>query len=404
MRALYLCLALEAMSMGIVLPVLPFFAEGFGASPFQITALFSFYALMQFGASLAAGALSDRLGRRPVLLVSVAGTTASFVWLAIVGSLWELIAARAFGGAMGAAFAISNAYVADHVSERERAGAMGRLAACQGLGMCLGPAIGGVLTGGAFGFGLRSAIWFATIASAASVAVALLVPASGGRAAHRAAEPRGEAPRVLTSPAARYAILTLLAIEIVVSGLLALFPIWVASRFGWTAMETGMMLFFVGVLLFVVQGALVGPLVRRIGEVRTVAMGLVVLMLGFLTFDLVDQWPLLLVCGALICFGAGVGVPALFGFASTRSSARWQGTILGALQSAICMAAIVGPLLAGALFQYAGPAWPWRAFAFLTAGTFAATWVWQRNALRWEERDPVAAGLIRLPEERREAI
>ncbi|MEE8280191.1 MAG: MFS transporter, partial [Alphaproteobacteria bacterium] len=147
MLALFLTVFIDLVGFGIIIPFLPFFAEHFAASPDVVTLLIAVFPLTQFLFAPLWGRLSDRMGRKPVLLMTLAGLFASYIWLGLSQGLWMLFAARAFAGAMAGNIAVAQAYVADVTPSERRAEGLGRIGAAFGLGFLLGPAIGGVLAG-----------------------------------------------------------------------------------------------------------------------------------------------------------------------------------------------------------------------------------------------------------------
>lgn len=357
----------EWLGFGIALPVLPFYAEALGASPFEVTAVVSTYAVVQLFAAIVLGPLSDRWGRKRVLLLCMACSAIGQLGSALAHSLPELFAARALAGVAGAAFPVATAYVADGVEESHRAQSMGWLTACWGLAaLCAGPAVGALLTG-VLGAPLETAFLLATATSAVGFLVAAL-GLGGGVRSPRVADPagsRGQGLRILLRPVAVQAIVLAFAVEFCVAGLIATLPLWVERRFAWSSGETGFLLLYMGALMCICHAVLVGPLVKRFGEPKVILHGLVLFMLGFLLVEIVFRWELLVLCGLFICAGVGVLVPALFSFASAHTPEGWQGTVLGTLEAATSLAYVAGPLFAGFLFESASMDWPSRACALI---------------------------------------
>ncbi len=364
MLPLFLTTCAIVVGLGMVIPLLPFYAARFGASPAEVALLFAIYSACQFIAAPLWGRISDRVGRKPVLLVCYAGTAATYVWLAQVGSLAEMFASRAAAGAMAGWLATGQAWVADSTDAHGRARGMGLLGAAFGIGFVIGPALGAVAVGGeAPNFSLPI-LMSAAASGMALIIGAILVP-EPVRHVVREGELAPTALRVLAMPL----ILLLLAVYFigyfVFSGMESVLALWADRMLGLGPRDVGLLLAFAGVCMVVVQGGLVGRLVRRFGEERLILTGLVALAAGLLAIPPSASAVMMMPALALLALGQGIANPSLQSLVSRAVPASWRGGTMGALQSANSMGRILGPVWAGFAFSALGPDWPFVSGAFL---------------------------------------
>src|ERR671912_63962 len=255
---IFLTIFVNLVGFGIIIPLLPFYAETFGASPFVIGLLFASFSLSQLIASPLLGDLSDRWGRRPVLIVSVVGTAVSFAMLAVAQSLAMLFLARIVDGLSGGNITTARAYIADVTTEENRAKAYGFLGAAFGLGFIIGPALGGAFSHISY----TAPIWAAAaITVAATVLAWIWLPETVHRT-HAGGGPPSHAVRDLTH---RPGLRLLLAIDFIYWMSFAVyqttFALFGARRFGFDVTHTGYLFSAFGALGVIVQGGLVGPIV-----------------------------------------------------------------------------------------------------------------------------------------------
>ena len=337
---------IDLIGFGIAIPILPIYAKDLGASAFHIGALASAYALMQFLFAPVWGRLSDRYGRRPVILVALAGTAISSLLFGLATSLVFLWIARILNGISGASYSAAQAYVADVTGPEDRAKGMGLIGAAFGIGFVLGPAIGGLCAI------VDPRLPF--FVSAAVAALNLLIawrrlpeperhaaPRSSQRALLRAAFRDGRiAPLMLITFLGTFAFV----------GMEQTFALLGEDRFGWGLVETGLMFTYIGVIVAVVQGKAIGPLVARLGERRVMVTGLALtgLALGLLAIT-THMWALFPVM-ALVA-ASGLVFPTVTSLVSQAVGQSDQGGMLGLLASAGGIARVLGPLAAGAMFE-----------------------------------------------------
>lgn len=372
---LLLVIFVDMAGFGIVIPFLPFWAEHFGAAPDVVALLMASYALMQFVFAAPWGWASDRWGRKPVLLASIAGSVASFVWLAFAQDLWMLFAARMLAGVMGANVAVAQAYIADITPGESRAKGMGLLGAAFGFGFILGPAIGGLLATPAAAAAANFEVPLLAGAGVAFLSFVLAVIFLGEPERHRVSMAENLTPGarlrafavVLGHPAVALPILIMGLISFVMGGVEATFALWAERQFQWGPRETGYFLAYIGVCMAVAQGGMVGPLTRRLGEATLATGALMIFTVGIALMPLSSTLARVLLAGLLMALGLGLGQPTLSGMISRNSPESVQGSVMGASQSAQSLARIFGPAVAGLLFATFGRQSPYEVGAVIIA-------------------------------------
>ena len=257
---------LDLVGFGIVIPVLPLYAERFGASPFVVGCLLGIYSAMQCLFAPLLGRLSDRIGRRPVLLVSVIGTSAGFLLMGLANSLWLLFLARVIDGVTGGNISTAQAYIADITPPEERSRGMGLIGAAFGLGFIFGPAIGGLLSHVSLG---APFIFAACLAAANALAIYWFLPES--LPAHRRSRTQERVPlSALVEPARqrplRIILLAYFFTTVAFSLLTATYGLFAERRFGYTAAQIGYVFAGQGLLGAIIQGGLMGWLVKELRE------------------------------------------------------------------------------------------------------------------------------------------
>jgi DHA1 family tetracycline resistance protein-like MFS transporter len=372
MPVLFLIVFIDLVGFGVVIPLLPFYGLHFGASPAEVTGMMACYSLAQLVSSPLLGRLSDKVGRRPVLLISLLASVASYLWLGFADALWMLFAARLLSGAGAGNIAAAQAYITDVTTPETRARGLGVIGAAFGLGFTVGPALGGLVAGSnPDAAALASPAFVAAALSALAFVVAFIalkesLPEASRRAPARPS--RWQVARdVLTRPALRQLIFLLFITVTAFAGMETTFALWAHSAFGWGPREVGYNFLFVGVVLVVVQGFLIGPLTRRFGETRLVLGGAGLIALGLLGLPFALTLPRLLAVNVLLAVGMGLLNPAITSLISQSAEIDERGGILGVSQSASSLSRILGPLVAGLLFEGLSRDAPYYAGATLMA-------------------------------------
>lgn len=378
---IFLTVFLDLVGFGIVLPLLPRFAAEHRAADWQIGLLMATYSLMQFFFSPVWGRLSDRIGRRPVLLVSISGSALSYLLFAFAPSLPMLFLSRAVAGIMAANIATAQAYVADVTTPENRARGMGMIGAAFGLGFVLGPALAGVLGHGdnpQLTLGLAAAAFsLIDLALAARLLPESLteevraraVAATGSRVQRMAAS--------LRHPAIGTPVLLFFLTTMAWSQLEPTVARLAQEKYHLDVPQTGYLFAFMGFIVALIQGGLTGRLAKRLGEPRMVLTGTVLLALGLLLVPQMAAVPGLMVALVLLGTGQALTVPALQSLVSRAAAAEEQGSTLGVTQGFSSLARAIGPALGGLLFgiAHAYPFWcgaAVMAVCFLLAGRLAA--------------------------------
>lgn len=359
----YLTVFVDLLGFGIILPILPFYAERFGANGLWVGAILTAYSGAQFVAAFFLGRISDRVGRRPVLLASLAGSAVSLALTGLAGSLAVLLASRVLAGAFGGSIATAQAYIADSTDSSNRTKYLGMLGATIGMGFVFGPAIGAGLSG----FGFSTAAFVAAALAAANLLFGFFklpeTRVGGDRSASRPS-PVLAALASLRHPTIRPVLAAIFLATCSFAGMEATFALLGQERFGLDAGGMGLIFTLVGVVIAVVQGGLVGRLNVRLGERRLALLGSALMAVGLLALPLMPTLSVCVLALGLLAVGQGFVSPTLPGILSLTSAADEQGETLGIGQSAAAAARAVGPLLAGWLFDL-GSALPYFVGAVL---------------------------------------
>jgi DHA1 family tetracycline resistance protein-like MFS transporter len=362
---IFVTVFIDLVGFGIVIPVLPYYVEGtkFNASPSMVGLLFASYSVMQLVFTPILGRLSDRYGRRPVLFLSLLGTSAGFLVMGFATTLWMLFAGRIIDGITGGNISTAQAYIADVTSKEERAKGMGLIGAAFGLGFTFGPAIGGVLSK----WGISVPFIFAgCMAFANAVLLYFTLPETitpGHPARASAATGRwSQLARALKNARLAYVLSIYFLFVVAFSIMTASFALFTMYRFGFDAAHNGYMFMFVGIVGAIIQGGLIGRLAKKFGELPLTVVGSLLFALSLLAIPFTSPQTgltLLLGVGALFAIGNSLSTPSLTSLASKSAGAGEQGGVLGVTQSVASLARAVGPTLSAWLI-YSAIAYPGR--------------------------------------------
>ena len=347
-------MALDLVGFGIVLPILPLYAERFDASPATIGVLVASFSFAQFVFSPVWGRVSDRVGRKPVLVLSLFGTAVGSLLTGLAGSLWLLFAARILDGISGASVSVAQAAVTDLAPPSQRPRLLGLLGAAFGLGFVAGPAIGALaaLGGAHVPFLVAAALAFVN-----AVIAAFRLPETRSRSARApvSRRPRG----VRRTDGLRSYLLVAFVSLCAFSAFEATFALFGERRLGLQLASTGVVFTVIGVLIAIVNGGLVAPAVRRWGEPRTLRLGLVLNACGLALLPSVHSWVALAPALLLLTTGQGLVTPTLSATVAGRVGDDRRGEALGAQQSAGGLARVVGPVAGGFAFEHVGVGAPY---------------------------------------------
>jgi MFS family permease len=387
---LFFTVFLDLLGFGLVIPFLPGLARDLGASDVVATLPGAAYSLMQFLFIPVWGRLSDRVGRRPVLLWSIAASAAGMAALGLGHTLAWLFVARLWSGIATANIAVAQAYIADVTTPETRARGMGLIGVAFGLGFIFGPAVGGLLSRYPVpGFEGHVGALPALVAAALSTVNLLLAlrtlpeslpPAARGKSVRRLVPLDLASFRAAARvPGVGVAVALTFLMIVCFAAMEQTFRLFTEDAFGMTAAGTGALLAAVGVIGAIIQGGLVGRLARRFGEARLVVAGAIIMALAFALLSACPSFgagatAALWAACVLIAIGNGVMSPALPAYASKRAGAENQGLTLGTLQSSSAMGRVIGPAMGGVLYSAFSPTAPYvlGALGLLGAAILAA--------------------------------
>lgn len=360
---LLLTVFIDLLGFGIVVPFLAYYAQQFGASGRTVGGILAVYSLMQFIFAPIWGRLSDRIGRRPVLMISLAGSFAGYMLFAFAGSLAMLLLSRFVAGIAAASIGTAQAYVADSTTPENRARGMGLIGAAFGLGFIFGPPTGGVLADVGTRIGMAPNFLPGIAAAALSLSAFILAVFVLQESKPPGLKPRtGRLPhldprtwsliRRLPPLGAIYLCLGLIILAF--SGMEPLVTLHASDRFHFDALDLGKFFGFMGVIVAVIQGGVIGRVTRRIGEARTALVGAISLAIGLALVPPIHDARGLYAVALLIAVGQGLCYPSLTSIVSRLAPSDQMGTLLGVSSSVGSFARVLGPLLAGWLYDQSG--------------------------------------------------
>jgi DHA1 family tetracycline resistance protein-like MFS transporter len=357
---IFVTVFIDLVGFGIVIPVLPYYAEGarFGATPREVGLLFASYSVMQLIFSPVLGRLSDKYGRRPILLISLLGTCLGFLILGFATTLLMLFVGRIIDGISGGNISTAQAYIADITTKENRAKGMGLIGAAFGLGFVFGPAIGGILSrwGTSVPFLFAGGLSLANVILLYFTLPETVTPDHPARVS--AASGRGwkQVVEALRQPQLTL-VLTIYFLSIVAFSIMtAVFSLFMMFRLGYDPWHSGWIFAFVGIISAVVQGGLIGKLVKRFGEPALVIVGGLLFTVSLFASPFVGPATGLigiLAVGALSAIGNALAGPSLTSLGSKSASAAEQGSVLGVMQSVASLARAVGPTIAALIIYSA---------------------------------------------------
>jgi DHA1 family tetracycline resistance protein-like MFS transporter len=368
---IFLTVFIDLVGFGLIIPILPFYAQSMGVAGLGFGALIGAFSFAQFFATVVLGRLSDRVGRRPVILASILLGAVGYTAFAFAHVYWLLLLARLVAGFAAGNLSVAQAYIADVTSPTERSRGMGLVGAAFGLGFIVGPALGGVAGhyGGPEAVGLLAAgLCLANFVSA------FFILGESLQAEHRVSRRLLDIEHIkagLRQPRMRPAFLVFAIVPFAFSGYMVALPLFADATFGWGEKELGLFFTVIGAVAAFVQGYFFGKLSRRVSDRRLAMTGVFGMALAIAAMPLVRHGPMLYVWAFVLAFANSIGAPALTGIISSLAGTTEQGAMLGAAQSLSALGRFSGPFLFGEIYDRIG-----TAEAFFTAAAFMGiAWV-----------------------------
>lgn len=405
-----LTIFIDIAGFGLILPLLPFWAEHLGANPTEVGLILTIYALAQFIFTPILGSLSDRFGRKPVIIASLLIEAFSLALTGFAGSLVVLLIARFIGGIGASNIGSAQAVVADVTPPEGRARGMGMIGAAIGLGFVIGPAIGGILApiGPAVPF-----IVAMVVAIVNALLVMLFLPethrvreiskADTSVTAQKGILPSGLAQVLRNTTLTRLIVINLL-FTTAFTAMEAVFALFSQHAFGWTAKENGYIFAYVGLIIVIMQGGLIGQLVKRFGEQKLLIAGLVMLTLGLALLPFSSTLAVMLIALGILSAGNGAVTPTTSALLSLTSPRDVQGKVLGLSQGIASLGRIVGPLFAGSIYTLVGPGAPFIVGSALTFLALLIAFPVVPIALKQSETAATASDKVNIDEMQTESI
>ncbi|MEP7202222.1 MAG: MFS transporter [Ilumatobacteraceae bacterium] len=364
--------ALDLVGFGIIVPILGRYAERFGASGLTVGFLFASFSLAQLLCAPLLGRLSDRIGRKPVIVISLIGTAIGSFITGAAGVLWLLFAGRIVDGASGGSLSVAQAAVADIAPEAERPRLIGLLGAAFGVGFVLGPAIGGLAALGGPHVPFYVAGVLATINAVAAIIRLPETRLPGDRVRRRGFT-------TPTSPMLRRLAIVGFITVVAFAAFEATFSLFGDRRFGLTEASSAAVFLGVGLVLVGIQGGAYGRLVERFGTQRLFGFGLALLITGLAVTSVAKVWPVLILALLLLSIGQGCASPSLTSLVTQHAPPERRGEALGFQQSANGVGRVLGPPAAGAMFDRVGIWSPYLSGSVLCAVALGLVVAWGRD-------------------------
>lgn len=371
---IFAVVTLDLIGFGVIIPLLPLYAKSFGANGTLVTLLFASYSLMQFVFAPVWGRVSDRIGRRPVLLMSIAGNVIALAAFGLAQSYVWLLVARLAAGLFAANISVANAYVADVTTPENRAKGMGMVGAAFGIGFVIGPFFGGELS--PLGYGVpafaAAGLGLVNLIAAWRFLPESLPPEKRHANPHQSLRERLRAARAIDGLGL---LLSLAFLQVFAFSMLeVIFVLFANVRLGFDSQHAGRVFAYIGVVMIIVQGGGIGPAVRRYGERRLVLAGLALLVVGLGILPLTPPGGWLVLLGIMTVISAGQGLlsPSLTSLLSRRTPRERQGAVLGLAHSLSALARVLGPPVAGIAYDAIGIGAPFLFASVLMLGALVA--------------------------------
>lgn len=370
---IFMTIFIDLTGFGMIIPLLPFYADTFQAGPTALGALVASFSIMQFIFSPILGRVSDNVGRRRVLLLSILISSVSFVLFAVASSFLMLLLSRIIAG-MATESAVAQAYISDITSKKERARGIGRVGAAHGAGFIMGSAIGGFLV--PYGYWAPGfAAFLLTLLN--FLFVFFFLPESIGHTNPSTRTPSNSNGGILrklvdsfTRPLIGAVLVIFFIITFAFSAIPVIAPLLGKSFFNFGEVEMSYLFVYIGLIQIILQGFLIGRLSKKVGDEKLIVFGPLLLMLGMLLMPLIPNIAIFLASITMVASSIGTMSTAIPSFISKRTSAREQGSMLGVAQSMSSIARVPGPLIGGFVFEFAGLVAPFLLSAALLMAAF----------------------------------
>ncbi|MBX3036069.1 MAG: MFS transporter [Anaerolineales bacterium] len=371
---IFITVFVDLLSYGIMLPLLPFFVQAQDGGALIAGMLSSFYAFTQLFTGPIIGSLSDRFGRRPVLLICLCGTALGYLILGLANSLPLLFLAVLIDGLTGGNLTTVYAYIADVTNSENRARGMGLVGAAFGLGLMAGPALGGFLSQ----YGLYVPAFVACGIALANVVFGFFVLPESLPIEKRTSKPISESFNWMKQFTGLFRqiniqklLIAMFLLNLAFAGLQSNFPLYSNYRFQWNPTQNGYFYLYVGVCAVFIQGFLFGKLQPRFGEKRLTIFGLTLMAIGLAFMAFAPQAWMLFPAVTIVALGTGTSIPSLTALVSLRVSESEQGRLMGGTQTLLALTNIFGPIIAGVSFElinFSSPYWIGSLFALSALG------------------------------------
>jgi len=361
---IFFTVLIDLIGFGIVMPILPFYAQRFGASGFAYGAVLGVYSFMQFVATALLGKLSDRVGRRPVLLTTMLFNAVGYTLFAFAGSYWVLFASRVVSGFAGGNISVAQAYIADITSPAERSRGMGIVGAAFGIGFSAGPALGGLAD---HFLGHRWPGLVGVVLSLANFVSAYFILPESLKAELRVKRSLFDLRHIVHAikrPRLRPLMVVWALTPLGFAGYTAALPYRAISELGWKQLQLTFLFIIIGVTAAAVQGYFFGKVVRRTGERALVIVGAFGMAVAIAIVPLLHSSAALYAWTFILAVANSVFSPAATGLVSVYADPNEQGTVLGAAQAISALGRTVGPPLIGQVYDVS------HVTAFVLAGLF----------------------------------
>ena len=372
MHALFLIVFSNLLGFGIIIPLLPYYAENFGANPNEVTLLMASYSLMQLIFSPILGRISDIYGRKKILILCLIGSAISYFLLYFATSFGLVLFARSIAGLFASTTAIANAYVTETTSSANRSKGMGLIGAAFGLGLVFGPVIGGYFGGGDIdNINYKMPFIFAIIVAIISFVLAhfiLIEPKKRNKQfiSINFLDSFKDLINLFKIPALLFLITVSFLVTFSFAGFETTFALWTERAMSWASKQTGFAFTFTALLAALVQGVFIGKLTKSFGEIKLLITSSFLMLIGlfFITLSIQNLFYLTFSLG-ILGISVGLGNPSLNSLLSKNLSKNIIGASFGVIQSVGSLARILSPLVAGNLFYFFGINSPYNFGAFL---------------------------------------